>query len=200
MIAHLSSKGYARLFVQADVYEPLVSEVQVDHHSLSAEYEHLHEICFEFGKFGNNAKNCSAGLLSWKPPPMAVLKLNIDGSVLPSLLSKWTELKSAGRLIRDHLGKWVTGFGVHFGTTGAINGGVDVAILQGLREGLQLAHSSEMEQLQMELYSARVVEAVNEGVVDRDPDGDLFRECQHLLEENWSVSFVLKRANACADF
>ncbi|GKV06608.1 hypothetical protein SLEP1_g18481 [Rubroshorea leprosula] len=195
MIAHLSSKGYARLFVQADVYEPLVSEVQVDHHSLSVEYEHLDEICFECGKFEHNAKNCSAGLLGWKPPPMAALKLNIDGSVLPSLLSKWTELKSAGRLIGDHLGKWVTGFGVNFGTTSAINGGVDVAILQGLREGLQLAHSSEME-----LDSARVVKAVNEGVVDRDPDGDLFRECQHLLEENWSVSFVLKRANACADF
>ncbi|GKV06610.1 hypothetical protein SLEP1_g18483 [Rubroshorea leprosula] len=196
----ISRGEYARLCVEVDVYEPLVSEVQVDHHSLSVQYERLDEICIECGKFGHTSENCSVGLVTWKPPPVGVLKLNIDGSVLPSSTSKWAELKSAGGLIRDHLGKWVTGFVVNFGLTGAINGGVDVAILQGLQEGLRLAHSLGIEHLQIELDSPRMVEDVNEGVDDRDPSGDLVRECQRLLKDNWSVSHVLKRTNSCADF
>ena len=62
----------------------------------------------------------------WIAPPTSFLKLNVDGSVLPSLLRG-----GFGGVIRDHLGVWVAGFSssVVFGDILRVE---ILAILQGL--------------------------------------------------------------------
>ncbi|XP_052290822.1 uncharacterized protein LOC127900258 [Citrus sinensis] len=72
--------------------------------------------------------------ISWKPPDWPWCSLNTDGAHNRGGIS------TAGGLIRDHMGCWLSGFGMMIGSCS-----ITVAELWGLYQGLQLAWNSGKE-------------------------------------------------------
>ena len=68
-------------------------------------------------------------IIRWLPPQPPFIKLNTDGSALGN-----PGLAGAGGVLRDHWGKWVSGFFLHIGL--ATN---NLAELATVRRGLEMA-------------------------------------------------------------
>lgn len=55
------SRGkYARVCVEIDLHQPLISTVIMNGTSLHVEYENLHQVCFLCGKYGHRQEDCDA--------------------------------------------------------------------------------------------------------------------------------------------
>lgn len=68
------SRGkYARICVEIDLQKPLVSMVILNGHHFKVEYENLHLICFNCGKYGHAVESCQIGsnvaAVGPTPPP-----------------------------------------------------------------------------------------------------------------------------------
>lgn len=56
----IHSRGrYARICVEMDLSKPLVPHIEVQGHRLPLEYEGLHQICFDCGRYGHKVGQCS---------------------------------------------------------------------------------------------------------------------------------------------
>ena len=80
--------------------------------------------------------------ISWHPPTWPWCTLNTDGA------HRVHGTSTAGGLIRDHLGRWLTGFGMMIGFCS-----VTVAELWSLYQGLQLAWNFGIRRLKVETDS-----------------------------------------------
>lgn len=56
----LATRGrFARVCVEIDLTKPLVAKFWLDERWYSVEYEGIHTICFECGRYGHRAESCS---------------------------------------------------------------------------------------------------------------------------------------------
>ncbi|KAF7822906.1 reverse transcriptase [Senna tora] len=76
--------------------------------------------------------------VKWTPPPLDWLKLNTDGSCTNSEIG-------AGGLLRDHSGRWISGFSVFIGIGNAL-----LAELWAVFHGLKLASQCQVKNLVVE--------------------------------------------------
>ncbi|KAI5336393.1 hypothetical protein L3X38_015660 [Prunus dulcis] len=90
-------------------------------------------------------------LLAWKPPPVSIMKLNIDGSRIGS-----SGAIAAGGLIRNSAGEWVAGFSANLG-----HGEILVVELWALYHGLKLAQRLQVTKLIVETDSTIVLHLLN---------------------------------------
>ena len=123
---------------------------------------------------------------------MGFVKLNTDGSCIPSSLSS-----GVGGLFRDANGKWIMGFAKGCGLCPPLE-----AELRGILIGLQLAKDRGLKKLVVESDSLMAVEAINGG-------HKLFGNCKHLIDSisciikgNWEVrcNHADRSSNRCADW
>ncbi|KAH9781699.1 reverse transcriptase domain-containing protein [Citrus sinensis] len=87
--------------------------------------------------------------ISWHPPEWPWCTLNTDGA------HKSDGISTTGGLIRDHLRRWIFGFGMMIGSCS-----ITVAELWGLYQGLQLAWNSGIRRLKVETDSLCVTQLV----------------------------------------
>ncbi|GLT50759.1 hypothetical protein SLA2020_242210 [Shorea laevis] len=130
--------------------------------------------------------------VSWIPPKAGWYKLNSDGSY-----SVTQNSASAGGLIRDNFGSWISGFTVNVGYAS-----IFIAELWGLREGLGLCQSLGLSRVIAETDSLMAVRFINE---NREPDNlsaAILLEIKNLMLEFdvCILQHTLREGNAAADF
>ncbi|GLT50394.1 hypothetical protein SLA2020_238810 [Shorea laevis] len=130
--------------------------------------------------------------VSWKPPDDGWFKLNTDGS-----FARESNSASAGGLIRNSLGSWLTGFTVNIGRAS-----VFMAELWGLREGLRLCKALGLTRVFAELDSLMVVHLINN---NREPDNlsaAIVLDIKNLTSEfqDCILQHTLREGNAAADY
>ncbi|GLT90049.1 hypothetical protein SLE2022_080010 [Rubroshorea leprosula] len=130
--------------------------------------------------------------VSWTPPVEGWHKLNTDGSC-----SLATNSASAGGLIRDPTGNWVSGFIVNVG-----HASIFVAELWGLREGLRLCNSLGIPRVVAEMDSQMAVRFINEDrLVDNLSVAILLDIKSWMLEfEACTMHQNLRERNAAVDY
>ncbi|KAK6924334.1 Ribonuclease H domain [Dillenia turbinata] len=116
--------------------------------------------------------------VEWLCPEVGKVKLNSDGAVSLKL-----GLASAGGLIRDERGSWITGYMMNIGKVEALK-----AELWRMREGLRIARSLELERLEVEVDCLHLVQLVDKGFRKEHPLKLIVEECRRL-----------RKANRCAD-
>lgn len=126
----------------------------------------------------------------WLPPEEGWLKLNSDGSVNSE------NHAAAGGVVRDHLGRWITGFVANIGTTSVFN-----AELWGVYIGLKHCLQLGFRRIVLELDSSSLVQTLQR---DRHDTviSHLLRDCLQLLGrfEEISISHTLREGNTTADY
>ncbi|KAH9793075.1 putative ribonuclease H protein [Citrus sinensis] len=115
--------------------------------------------------------------ISWKPPDWPWCALNCDGA------HNREGISTAGGLIRDHFGRWLSGFGMMIGSYS-----VTVAELWGLYQGLQLAWNSGIRKIKPTL--------------EINHYAPLIRTIKDYLKMDWqvSISHIYREANFAADY
>ncbi|GLT41648.1 hypothetical protein SLA2020_156950 [Shorea laevis] len=161
-----------------------------------------HELCslvFQQAKYTKLAmhplfpvKSRQPRWVSWTPPVEGWHKLNTDGSC-----SLARNSATAGGLIRDSGGNWVSGFIVNVG-----HASIFVAELWGLREGLRLCKALGIPRVAAEMDSQMAVRFINEGrEVDNLFTAILLDIKSLMLEfEACTVHHILRERNAAADY
>ena len=86
-------------------------------------------------------------LIRWHTHPYPFLKLNTDGSALGN-----PGLTGAGGVLRDHWGRWISGFSLHVGLVKN-----NMAELAAVRQGLEMAWNMGFKFLQLKLDSKVVL-------------------------------------------
>ncbi|KAJ8765056.1 hypothetical protein K2173_010533 [Erythroxylum novogranatense] len=78
----LANRGrFARVCVEIDFDKPLVGQIELDGATYHVEYEGLHTICFQCGKYGHQASACSSEALA--SPVQGNEGLQVDGDGAP---------------------------------------------------------------------------------------------------------------------
>ncbi|GLT44238.1 hypothetical protein SLA2020_181470 [Shorea laevis] len=130
--------------------------------------------------------------VSWIPPLLHFLKLNIDGS-----RDHCSGRAAVGGLIRDHNGRWAHGFAVNVGITTSF-----LAKLWGCREGLKLASSLGVQQLILEVDSLLAVQLIQSKKVSVGSTSVLLPDILLLIDSFSScwVQHTLREGNSTADY
>ena len=81
-----------------------------------------------------------------------------------------------GGTIRDHLGKWITGFSANFGSCTLVK-----AELLALLKGLQIAKEEGIGRLLIQMDSQIVVNKIKEPVGKWQVYGNTIKKCQMLM-------------------
>ena len=106
------------------------------------------------------------------PPPPPYLKLNTNGSALGN-----PGLVGAGGVLRDHRGRWISGFSFRGGL--ATN---NMAELAAVRQGLEMAWNMGYKFLQLELDSKVVLSLLTNYNVNYPTNMlPLICDCRNLL-------------------
>ncbi|KAH9742595.1 hypothetical protein KPL70_002999 [Citrus sinensis] len=116
--------------------------------------------------------------ISWKPPDWPWCSLNTDGAHNRGGIS------TAGGLIRDHMGCWLSGFGMMIGSCS-----ITVAELWGLK-------------LQVEIDSRCVLQLVTKPSLEINHYAPLIQAIKDYLKMDWqvSISHIYREANFAADY
>ena len=130
-------------------------------------------------------------LITWKLPNWPWCKLNTDGA------RKELGASSAGGLIHNHQGMWLTGFGFNIGVCSVI-----AAELWGLYQGLILTWQHGAWFLHVEVDSHCVVQMVNSHMESINEYTHLIRSIRDLIKRNWviTINHIYREANFAADF
>ncbi|KAL9460452.1 hypothetical protein AB3S75_003623 [Citrus x aurantiifolia] len=104
---------------------------------------------------------------------------------------------TAGGLVRDHLGRWLTGFGMMFGSCS-----VTVAELWGLYQGLQLAWNFGIRKLKVETDGLCVTQLVARPSITPNEYALLIQAIKDYLSLDWQVSLshIYIEANFAVDY
>ena len=100
--------------------------------------------------------NC---LISWCPPEVDWVKLNVDGSMSAEMNSI-----AGGGVVRDRSESWVTGFALKI-----VTGSVLEAELWGILEGLKLVWQMGFRKVVVDSDSKSAVELLSKGVPSCHP-------------------------------
>ncbi|GLT71848.1 hypothetical protein SLA2020_438390 [Shorea laevis] len=130
-------------------------------------------------------------LICWEKPPEGYFKLNTDGSAHGN-----PGPASAGGVIRDHMGRWISGFACKIGYTSSLR-----AELWGIREGLILAYQRNIHNLIVEVDSMVAAQLLGSGISSHHPFYTLILDCREILSRipRTSIQHVYREANQCAD-
>ncbi|KAL5777521.1 hypothetical protein ACOSP7_010447 [Xanthoceras sorbifolium] len=112
----------------------------------------------------------SISLLSWTPPSIGWLKVNVDGSAANGIIS-------TGGVIRDHKKNWVRGFSINIG-----GGSILEAELWGVLEGLKMDSTFSPINFVLLSDSADAIGLVNGEVNASHPLLHIIQECKKLLD------------------
>lgn len=115
--------------------------------------------------------------ISWHPPEWLWCTLSTDGA------HKSHGTSTASGLIQDHLGRWLTGFGMMTGSCS-----VTVAELWGLYQGIQLVWNSDICRLKVETNSLCITQLVTRPSVLTNEYGPLVKAIKDYLILDWHVS------------
>lgn len=120
------------------------------------------------------------------------MKINTDGS-----RKMVTGMASAGGLIRDHTGRWLTGFTSKIGKTNNFN-----AELWGIRDGLCLAIRMGFSSIMLESDSEAAVYVLTKEIDSMSVESTLIADCKLLMRrfQNIRLTHVLREGNQYADF
>ncbi|KAH9757474.1 reverse transcriptase domain-containing protein [Citrus sinensis] len=123
--------------------------------------------------------------------PLPWCTLNTDGA------HRVHGTSTAGGLIRDHLGRWLTRFGMMIGSCS-----VTVAELWGLYQGLQLAWNFGIRNLRVETDSLCVTQLAARPSVTPNEYAPLIQAIKDYLNLDWQVSLshIYREANFAADY
>ncbi|KAK9181143.1 hypothetical protein WN944_024280 [Citrus x changshan-huyou] len=130
--------------------------------------------------------------IRWHPPDWPWCTLNTDGA------HKANGVSTAGGLIRDYSGRWLTGFGLMLGSCS-----VTMAELRGIYQGLILAWNFGIRWLHVETDSLCATQMLANQVVTTNEYASLiFAIKEYLQKKDWqvSISHVYREANSAADF
>ncbi|CAL9017182.1 unnamed protein product [Prunus brigantina] len=131
-------------------------------------------------------------LLSWEPPGLGMLKLNVDGSRRAT-----SGCIGAGGVICGANGDWICGFVVNLG-----KGQILEAELWGLYFGLHLAWDKGISNLLIEMDATVVVSLVQQiGTLSCHPLVALIQSCCVLMRRisNCHLTHVYREMNVVAD-
>ncbi|KAL6211384.1 hypothetical protein ACLB2K_016611 [Fragaria x ananassa] len=133
--------------------------------------------------------DCDYNLFTWKKPSDFFFKLNVDGS-----RSSTSEKISAGGVLRDQNGIWITYFQVNLGI-GAI---VDAEAL-GIYYGLKIASYLNIIQLKVESNSAIIMNLLHYADLFCHIFGSLIAGCHFLSSnmKNIKFSHIFREYNDC---
>ncbi|KAK4733524.1 hypothetical protein R3W88_007785 [Solanum pinnatisectum] len=108
--------------------------------------------------------------VAWHKPPEGVLKLNIDGSFEQNTTNGGT-----GGVIRDHFGKWITGFTCKIKAQNAHH-----AEILALLHGLNLATRLNLAHLQVETDSQVLLNNLNNNF---RVYSHIYADCRAILKQ-----------------
>ncbi|KAL9435940.1 hypothetical protein AB3S75_022081 [Citrus x aurantiifolia] len=99
--------------------------------------------------------------------------------------------------IWDHLGRWLTGFGMMIGSCS-----ITIAELWGLYQGLQLAWNFGIRRLKVETDSLCVTQLVARPSVTSNEYAPLIQAVKDYLNLDWQVSFsyIYREANFAVNY
>ncbi|GKV16237.1 hypothetical protein SLEP1_g26909 [Rubroshorea leprosula] len=135
---------------------------------------------------------CAPRWVRWIPPAFPFLKLNTNGA-----LNHSTGRASAGRLLRDHEGRWLYGFAINIGPQSS-----HMAELWGCRSGLHLAYELGISHLVLEMDSLLAVQMIQARKPGDGLTSVLLLDIFHLLNSFTicTVQHTLREGNSAADF
>ncbi|KAK0606978.1 hypothetical protein LWI29_007229 [Acer saccharum] len=133
-------------------------------------------------------KNC---LVSWSPPAIDWIKVNVDGSQTPNLGNI-----AAGGVVRYHRKLWMVGFALNKGT-----GSVLKAELWGILKGLKLVWKNGFKKVIVESDSQVAMALINNNTPLCHPLFSIIEACKVLLNKDWSckIQHVYWESNRVAD-
>lgn len=132
--------------------------------------------------------------VGWKPPPLGFYKLHTDGSARGN-----PGRASAGGLLRDHNGAWIGSFSRDIGYTHSM-----AAELWGLRDGLMLARTLNINKIMIEVDAQNVLNMVKPFSAPANhthPYINLINDCRSILQsfEVAHIDHTHRKGNHCAD-
>ncbi|KAH9658732.1 putative ribonuclease H protein [Citrus sinensis] len=130
--------------------------------------------------------------IRWHPPDWPWCTLNTDGA------HKANGVSTAGGLIRDYSGHWLTGFGLMLGSCS-----VTIAELRGIYHGLILAWNFGIRWLHVETDSLCATQMLANQVETTNEYASLIFAIKEYLQKKdcqVSISHVYREANLAADF
>ena len=130
----------------------------------------------------------------WHPPPLGFFKLNTDGTSLGN-----PGLASAGGLLRNSDGSWISGFIRNIGIASSF-----AAELWGVRDGLLLAQKHNIQNIIIELDAKAVIDLLsldNHIDICSHPLSALITDCRSLIHsfEEAGLLHTHREGNFCAD-
>ena len=130
-------------------------------------------------------------LVGWFPPLVHWLKLNTDGAFKASI-----GMASAGGIIRDKNGDWITGFAMHIGPSSPLQ-----AELWAVLQGLTLCLHRGFNRIIVEVDSKCVVDILQRRDKRVGPNYRLTRDINKLLNKEWKIKIAhnYRERNRCAD-
>ena len=134
----------------------------------------------------------STTFIGWKPTPFPFLTLNIDGSSKGN-----TGHAGAGRIIRNHWGKWIGGFSINIGITHCM-----MAKLWAIWQGLKYAWNNGYKYINLQVDSKLAHNWItNLNSFYPLEYSNLIHDCRSLLERPWVVktNHIWREANGCVD-
>ena len=128
-------------------------------------------------------------LVSWRPPPRGIFKLNVDGRCISNTTA------GCGGILRDARGEWIRGFSKQLTEKCPVATEYS-AVLEGIKFCLELGLNSFI----VESDARLVVEAINNKQLIQSCH-HLYREMQAVLQQdgNVVVTHIFREANNCAD-
>lgn len=127
----------------------------------------------------------------WSPPPLDVLKLNVDGSFLSS-----SNFGGVGGVLRGHKGEFIAGFSHR---KLAVFSPLHIELLA-IKEGIQLLQTMDISQAMIHSDCLIAVQALNSAEEDLSPLGNLIEDIKVLFKElpNISISHASRTTNFVA--
>ncbi|XP_019422997.1 PREDICTED: uncharacterized protein LOC109332471 [Lupinus angustifolius] len=132
-------------------------------------------------------------LLHWCFPAEGKIKLNVDGSY-----TRDSNIMGVGGLLRDHVGKWLSGFSANYGEGSSI-----LAKLLVMDQGLGLAWNLSFKQIILESDCLAAMQIISEAVQIRlHRILCIVNNVRTWLARDWivEVKLVVREANMVADF
>ncbi|KAJ8773828.1 hypothetical protein K2173_008291 [Erythroxylum novogranatense] len=97
---------FARVAVEIDLTEPLVSRIELDGEEIKVAFEGLPQICFTCGRVGHSAEICQNKSIPYQDPP-------VNGDSNGKAIGDTQHLSNSGETLPTAYGPWVQGRRTH---------------------------------------------------------------------------------------
>ncbi|RYR67783.1 hypothetical protein Ahy_A03g014215 [Arachis hypogaea] len=135
--------------------------------------------------------NANSDLIRWYPSNERFVKINVDGSFFNQT---WNGI--CGGVVRNHLGRFITGFSCNLGGCSIMQ-----AELWGIIKGLQFATTNEFHHVIIELDFEMVINFIRNGCPTQHMCETLLKDITILVKRIFQVHWnhIFREANLVAD-